>query len=164
MGLALITYDKLYAYEKIEKEDKKVEEFFIKKHKQRKIGLLEEYIGTIEIPKIKLKKGFYDLYSIHNNIEENITILKKEKDIIVLAAHSGNSHISYFKDLYKLDIDDTIYIYFNDKKYEYKVIKYYEESKDGDINIKDNSSNKKLILTTCKSAYKQIVYIAHSNS
>ena len=158
-----MSYNIIFSYKKIGENNKKIQRFFDTKQViniETKPVESNAYIGIIEIPKINLKKGFVNPYSVHNNISKNITILKpfmmpdEKNSTFVLAAHSGNSHVSYFKDIYKLDIDDVVYIYFNNKKYKYKIVKHYEEEKDGTITIKDNSNNKKLVLTTCKSFNK----------
>ena len=163
IGIILLSADKIYNYKQIKINNNRVDEYFIKENKIKK----DTYIGILEIPKIRLKRGFYDFNSIHNNINENITILKPvmypndKNSIFILAAHSGNSYISYFKDLYKLDINDDVYIYYKNKLYKYKIANYYEENKNGKITIKDNSKKSKLILTTCKNKNKQLIYIGH---
>ena len=168
-GFLLLGYDKVNSFKILKINDKKVEDFFYTKNINisKKNTTNGNYIGVLEIPKIRLKKGFVDPFSIHNNIGENITILKpymmpnERNSTFLLAAHSGNSNISFFKDLYKLSIGDTIYIYYGNKKYIYEVVKYYEEDKKGTITINDNNNIKKLVLTTCKSFNKQLIYIAH---
>ena len=120
----------------------------------------EKPIATIHIDKINLTKDIYDINSTHNNVEENVTILNDDKDLIVLAAHSGPGSIAYFDDLDKLIIDDKINLTYNNKKINYKVTKIEEQPKDGTIEI--NKTNKqRLILTTCskKDKSKQLVII-----
>ena len=120
----------------------------------------EKPIATIHIDKINLTKDIYDINSTHNNVEENVTILNDDKDLIVLAAHSGPGSIAYFDDLDKLIIDDKINLIYNNKKINYKVTKIEEQPKDGTIEI--NKTNKqRLILTTCskKDKSKQLVII-----
>ena len=68
----------------------------------------EKPIATLHIDKINLTKDIYDINSTHNNVEENVTILNDDKDLIVLAAHSGPGSIAYFDDLDKLVIDDKV--------------------------------------------------------
>ena len=145
----------------------KVNEYFQVNTKNKRKTISTDYIGIIEIPKIRLKKGFVNPFSIHNNIDENITILRpvmmpdEKNSTFLLAAHSGNSNISFFKNLSKLSISDHIYTYYKDRKYIYKIVKYYSENKNGTIVIKDNTNVRKIILTTCKSFNKQLVYIGH---
>ena len=75
---------------------------------------VSEYLMVLEIPKLNLKYGVYDIYDERNNINLNVTILKesilpdKENSLILLAAHSGNSLVSYFKNLYNLKYNDDI--------------------------------------------------------
>ena len=40
---------------------------------------------------------------------------------LILAGHNGSAYISFFKNLYKLDINDSVYVYFDGIKYEYKI-------------------------------------------
>lgn len=114
----------------------------------------EEIIGNLIIDKINLDMPLYNIESKNNNIEENITILKesilppKEKSIVFLAAHSGTSKISYFDDLDKLEINDTIFLTINNTENVYQIKNIYKQKKNGYIHI--NKENKdQLILTTC---------------
>ncbi len=113
-----------------------------------------EYLGILEIPKLNLKRGFYDVDNKKNNVNENVTILKNStlpdvnNNILVLAAHSGNGIKSYFNKIDELDIDDIIYIYYKNIKYTYNVSTINVIDKNGLLNI--NYINKsQLILTTC---------------
>ena len=75
-----------------------------------------KYLGVLEIPKIGLKRGFYNIGSKYNNINYNVTVVDGTDmpDIVngnfILMAHSGDSYISYFAYLYKLTIGDMAYI------------------------------------------------------
>ena len=79
--------------------------------------------------------------------------MPNEKGNVILASHSGNSKIAFFKNLYKLKIQDKVYIYYNGLKYEYKIYNKYEEIKDGDIDILE-SRESMLTLTTCNQSHK----------
>lgn len=114
----------------------------------------EEIIGNLIIDKINLDMPLYNIESKNNNIEENVTILNEsilppnEKSIIFLAAHSGTSKISYFNDLDKLKINDTILLTINNIKNTYQITNIYKQKKNGYIKV--NKENKdQLILTTC---------------
>lgn len=127
------------------------------------------YIGILEIPKINLKKGFVDPNSIHNNVDENITIINTstfpnvEKGNFILAAHSGTGYISYFKNLYQLTINDYAYIYYQNIKYTYKIVNIYKEPKIGKIPIYRDFNETTLTLITCtkNDESTQTVYIAN---
>ena len=75
-----------------------------------------KYLGVLEIPKIWLKRGFYNIDSRYNNIQYNVTMVKGSTlpDVpngnLILMAHSGDSYISYFAYLYKLSIGDDCYV------------------------------------------------------
>lgn len=123
------------------------------------------YIAVLEIPKIKLKKGLYSYESSFNNVDQNITILEpfsvpsKDNSIFVLASHSGNSKVSYFKNLNKLSNGDSVIIYYNEIKYYYKIIDFYSEKKNGYISMPSFKNGKYIILTTCKDSLYQLIYI-----
>lgn len=127
----------------------------------------EYYIGKIEIPKINLSRGFYDKNSSLNDVRWNVKVLKEssypnvDKGNLILAAHSGNYSNSYFSNLYKLEMEDVVYIYYQNMKYTYKIVNIYNEKKDGDVEIKRNSNKRTLTLITCTKddEYHQTIYI-----
>ena len=130
----------------------------------------EEYLGILEIKKIKLKKGFYKLNSNLNNVDKNITIVSSSdmpnvnKGNLILASHSGNSSVSYFRYLDKLDMEDIASIYYLGKKYDYKLINYYDFDKNGSVQIIKNNDINTLTLITCKkNTDKQTVFIFELN-
>lgn len=123
------------------------------------------YIAVLEIPKINLKKGLYNYNSIYNDVDKNIEILdnskmpNKENSILILASHSGNSSVSYFKNLDKLLNEDSVIVYYNNVKYYYRIIDFYLEKKNGYISMPYFNDGKYIILTTCKDSLNQLVYI-----
>ena len=125
------------------------------------------YIGTIRIPSIKLEQGFVDKDFKYNNVNKNIyvhptsTYPDVKNGNLILAAHSGTSSISYFKNLYKLNLEDDIYITYNGKEYHYKIRKIYKDKKDGTVSIKRNKDITTLTLITCTKNDKttQTIYI-----
>lgn len=125
-----------------------------------------EYIAVLRIPKINLKRGLVDRNSKYNDIKYNIMIHKKsdiptkEGGNVILLAHSGNSNISYFKNLYKLNLNDIIYLDYNNKTYKYKLINIYDIEKNGKAPIRKNTSKSSITLITCRvNTNKQIVLI-----
>ena len=125
------------------------------------------YIAILEIPKIKLKQGFLDINSKYNNVDYNITVIQTstmpdvENGNLILASHSGNSYISYFRNLYKLEIGDQASIYYNNIKYTYNIVNIYNVEKNGQVAIYRNSNKTCLTLITCtkNSETEQTVYI-----
>ncbi len=113
------------------------------------------YIGYLSIPSIDLKRGFTTIDSKYNNVNKNIQILDasdypdKELGNVIFASHSGNSSVSYFKNLYKLQYDDIAYIDYNGVKYTYKVVDIYQVNKTGKVEIRRNKSVSTLTLITC---------------
>ena len=128
-----------------------------------------DYIGTLEIPKINLTKGFVDMNSKHNNVDYNMQIIKPsnypdvENGNLIIASHSGSSSISYFKHLYKLNVGDMAYIYYNNVKYTYQIVNIYKEPKTGYLNIYRDLNQTTLTLVTCtkNDDTTQTVYICN---
>ncbi len=139
-------------------EEKKVKKVSVNK---------KEYIGYLEISKINLKQGLVSKNSYYNDVNRNIQIIKssnypdEENGNVILAAHSGTSSISYFKNLYKLEINDEAKIYYKDKVYTYRVNNIYNVPKTGTVNIRRDIYKKTLTLITCTKGSKteQTVYV-----
>lgn len=124
-----------------------------------------QYLMILDIPKINLNKGIYDLFSSENDISKNIEILNcsnLDKNTIVLASHSGTAANAYFNNLVNLSINDEIYIYYNHKKYIYIISDIYYIDKTGYLEIENNLENK-LILITCSLIYKNQQIIIKSS-
>ena len=124
--------------------------------KEEELGeVTNEYIGYLTIPKINLKKGFLDMRSKLNNIEQNITVIEgssypdKEKGNLIIAAHSGSGWKAFFNDLYKLSTGDKAEISYKGKKYTYKIVNIYKQQKTGTIAIYRNYDKTTLTLITC---------------
>ena len=119
-----------------------------------------EIIGTLTIDKLNLSKDIYDINSSHNNVDENVTILNDDINLIVLAAHSGPGYIAFFNDLDKLELNDIVNLTYNNNNLVYKVTNIEEQAKDGNIEI-NKTDKQRLILTTCskKDKGKQLVVI-----
>lgn len=126
------------------------------------------FIGTLEIPKISLKKGFLDINAKDNYVDKNIQVLASsnypdvDKGNFMIAGHSGNSHVGYFNNLYKLVIGDIAYVYYNNVKYTYQIVNIYTQPKTGVIGIYRDKNKTTLTLITCTNNDKttQTVYIA----
>ena len=130
------------------------------------------YIGSIEIPKINLNKGFTELGSPYNTVNKNVEVVKNSSypDVkngnFILAAHSGNSYLAYFRNLYQLNLGDYAYVNYKNHKYTYKIVNIYEQEKTGKIAIYRNLNKNTLTLVTCTkdSRTKQTIYILELES
>lgn len=175
----------IFNYYKQEKqnniEQEKIEEFFeieeqedvkeeIKDDEETSSEVVQEdsYIGILEIPKINLKKGLVDKNSPSNNVNKNIYILKETtlpderiNSHIILASHSGNSYISYFKNLKKLDMKDKVYFYYKNVKYTYEISNKYEIDKTGTTELKITNKSDITLITCISGTNKQVVYVAN---
>lgn len=121
------------------------------------------YSMLLEIPSINLTKGLYHINSYYNSVSYNVEINSsssmpnEENSTLILASHSGNSSVSYFKNLNQLVIDDLVYIYYENIKYTYEIVEMYEIEKLGYMYI-ENTSIDQIYLVTCKTGTdKQIV-------
>lgn len=131
-----------------------------------------KYIGVLEIPKINIKRGFLNIKDKGNNVNKNLQVINGsdmpnvKNGNLIIAAHSGNSYISYFKNLHKLSNDDVAYVYFNNIKYTYKVVGKYDAEKNGKVTIHRDNKKNTLTLITCSQTdkTKQIVYILELES
>ena len=169
----------LLKYEENEKEEKisidnndeiisDIDTDIVEEKKVKKVSVnKKEYIGYLEISKINLKQGLVSKNSYYNDVNRNIQIIKssnypdEENGNVILAAHSGTSSISYFKNLYKLEINDEAKIYYKDKVYTYRVNNIYNVPKTGTVNIRRDIYKKTLTLITCTKGSKteQTVYV-----
>ncbi len=128
----------------------------------------DKYLGILEIPKIGLKKGFYNVDSRYNSIQYNVTVIQGSTfpDVaggnLMLMAHSGTAYISYFRYLYKLQVGDMAYVTYGGNKYQYKIVNIYNVDKTGSVTVERNFDITTLTLITCtyKDDTKQTVYIA----
>ena len=127
-----------------------------------------KYFGVLEIPKIGLKRGFYNTTSRYNNIEYNVTMVGGSSlpDVsqgnLILMAHSGDSYISYFAYLYKLNVGDDCFVTYNGNVYHYQIVNIYDVPKIGVVTIKRDKTKNSLTMITCTkdNDYLQTVYIA----
>lgn len=138
----------------------------------KKEEIIETYVGILEIPKIDFSKGFYKKESSLNNVKFNIKILPQsdypdvDKGNVIIIGHSGNYNNSYFKNLYKLELNDTAMIKYNNKIYTYKIVNIYTEAKDGVVTVYRDERKSCLTLITCTKDDKttQTIYILELES
>lgn len=118
-------------------------------------GNVYNYIAVLEIPKISFKRGI----NKDSTVDSNISILNYDSLIngnIIIAGHSGNCDVCYFNDLDKLDINDTIYFYYDNIKFVYSIVNI-EVKKKNTFDI-DQGLNK-ITLITCKKDTKDLQII-----
>ena len=151
---------------KVEFDSTRVENNSTQTETKKEESNLYEYIAILRIPKINLKRGLVDKNSKYNDIKYNIMIHKssdspsEEGGNLILLAHSGNSNISFFKNLYKMKLDDIIYLDYNNNTYKYKLINIYDIEKNGKAPIRKNTTKSSITLITCRNnTNKQIVLI-----
>ena len=179
IGLSILVYNRYSRINEIKVEEEKIEEFFNELEEEPINDIVDNnviqeetpivdntnYIAILEIPKIDLKKGLVDKYSYLNNVDRNIYTSKETiypndevNSHIILASHSGNSSVSYFRYLNRLDINDSVYIYYNGMKYTYKIIDKYELEKNGKLQL-GLSDKSDITLISCVGYKNQVVII-----
>lgn len=159
--LSLLLYFNSFTIEKnIEKKAKQQEEIIL----TEKIVQERDYFAILEIPKIAVKKELYKTNDERNDVNHNVYVHPLSKfpnnnhGNFILAAHSGNGKNAYFKDLYKLEINDEVKIYYQNKVYTYQIEEIEYQRKTGELYIKESN----LILITCTKNNKktQTIYYA----
>lgn len=181
IGVSLISYD-YFSNKNIEIEEQEaIEEFYTIQEELKEENTSEEpqkveevkkqnktnYIAILKIPKIDLERGLVDPNSYLNDVKYNIEIVEgssmpnKKNSNLIIASHSGTARISYFRNLNKLAINDTVLLIYQNKTYKYKVVNKYEIEKTGTAKIIRDSDKTTITLITCKyKTNKQIVVIA----
>ena len=127
-----------------------------------------KYFGVLEIPKIWLKRGFYNVGSRYNDIQYNVTMVdgsimpSEGYGNLILMAHSGDSWISFFAYLYRLEIGDECYITHNGVQYHYRIVNIYNVNKTGMMVLNYNPGVMTLTLVTCTKDNDslQTIYVA----
>lgn len=113
------------------------------------------YVGRLEIPKISFIRGFADINAKENNVDQNIAIMPTSKypDVtkgnFIIAGHTGNAWNCFFRNLYKLELGDIANVYYNGKKYTYKMVNKYNQKKTGTARIYRDLDATTMTLITC---------------
>lgn len=122
-------------------------------------NLISNIFCSIEIPKLKI------IYPVFNEISEELLNLSpckfsgpnlNENGNISIAGHNLENH-TFFSDLYKIEINDTIYLHSNlGETFEYYVYRTYETISEDLTPIATNFIEKKeLTLVTCNNTNKK---------
>lgn len=153
---------------KIKEDNLKLKNFFNVEKVDVDKDYADSYISVLEIPKINLKRGLYEIKNPLNDVNKNIEINPKsnmpniEKGNFILEAHSGLSLTSYFNNLEKLTKGDVINVYYGNVIYKYLIDSFYDIDKTGKALIKRDYNKTTVTLITCKkNENKQIVYIGY---
>ena len=110
------------------------------------------------INKIGLKKCMNG-----SSVDQDVVVLY-DGNTIVIAGHSGTGKTAYFKNLYKLEMGDSVILYHNGKRNEYIVSHVSDKEKEEKLAFSDVSDQ--LILITCsyQDKTKQLVYFLYKNA
>lgn len=127
-----------------------------------------KYLGVLEIPRVHLKRGFYNIDNKYNDIKYNVMFLPGsdlpdvQNGNLILVAHSGTGYNSYFRYLYRLNIGDTASVTYNGNVYNYRIVNIYNVDKVGWVDVIRNESKTCLTLITCTKDddNHQTIYVA----
>ena len=127
-----------------------------------------KYLGVLEIPRVHLKRGFYNTDNKYNDIKYNVMFLPGsdlpdvQNGNLILVAHSGTGYNSYFRYLYRLNIGDTASVTYNGNVYNYRIVNIYNVDKVGWVDVIRNESKTCLTLITCTKDddNHQTIYVA----
>lgn len=120
---------------------------------------IKEYYAVLKISNLDINNVIYKIGSKENMVDKNIFLAYEDKNIIVLAAHSGNSPISYFKNLSNLNKGDNIQLLMDNKIRTYKL--FFKKEVKKNLRLKINKYNYPiLVLITCskEDKTKQEIY------
>ena len=123
---------------------------------------MEEPFIILTIPSIKLSHSIYNMNSLLNNVDRNISILEStnlEKNIFYIASHSGGGDASYFDDIAHLEKGDMIYITKKDNTLIFVTEEIFYIQKRGTLEAMYSGYGNTLFLITCSLKYldKQII-------
>lgn len=112
------------------------------------------YTAVLEIPTIGLKRGVVDSTKNFNSINYAISVDKNSHypdsmGNFILYSHSGSASISYFRKLNNVEIDDSVYVYYQGKKYQYIIYEKYDIEKTGKAKIISSNNDRYITLITC---------------
>lgn len=168
-GSFLLCFNYVYDREKEIKENNKIAYSLAKETGYLEKKDVDTYNMILSIPYIDLKKGLYKKGDSRNNVDDNVTIHDKsdypnqENSNVILMAHSGNGANAFFNDLFKLNSDSLVELYYRKVKYVYKIDNYYTIEKNGYASIRRDINRKAITLITCsqKDKTKQLIYIGY---
>ena len=123
-----------------------------------------DYYFGISIPKINLEQKVYQFGDEKNDVNKGIYLVKdyefnNSSGSLILASHSGNSSISYFRNLDKLENNDIVKIIYNYKTYYFQIFQIYKINKTGSFSYEDK--NDLIYLITCdkNNRKKQVIFM-----
>ena len=161
--------EQFFEQEKVNETKEEIEETIVEEKKEETVvSDSYDYVGVLEIPSIKFKRGFLNTNDKNNNLNKNIEVLQNsdmpdvENGLMAIAGHSGTGRIAFFQNLNKVKEKQQIYIYYKNIKYIYEVVDNYEVEKNGVISIPKDKSSSVLVLTTCspEDDGKQVIVIS----
>lgn len=123
--------------------------------------LEKDILLNLIIPSINLKRNVYTRNSVFNDVDQNVELLDGtiiDKNLFFLAAHSGNSEVSFFKDIDRLEKGDFVYLLIDGKELGYVVEKLFYIEKSGLMWYVEGNYNLLYLITCSENDFsKQLV-------
>ena len=177
-SIFLLIYKYYGLYENQKQEEKSIEIFFQEipqieqeiteeqvEEESKKESVIN-YIAVLEIPKISLKRGLVDKNSKYNDVDINIYTLKESifpneqtNSHVILASHSGSGYHAYFRKLNNLEMEDKVYLYYENIKYIYEITDRYEVEKTGTVSLRQTTGSDITLITCISGTNKQVVFV-----
>ena len=127
----------------------------------------QEYFAILQIDKIELKAELFPQNSQENQVDKNIFIHSSSTfpgdttSNLILASHSGNGKNAYFQNLYKLNVNDEVMLYYNNTLWIYEIKEIEYQDKTGKLYIKEDYKEMITLITCTKNdSTKQTIYYA----
>lgn len=162
MGVVVILLGVFFPIYSLSK--KKIDEYKYLEVVEEKIEN-NDYFAILEIDQINLKRELFPIDTKENNVNENVlvhnmsTFPDSDTSNIILAAHSGNGKNAFFKDLYFLELNDLISIYYQGTKWIYEVVDIEYQNKTGVLYLKEDFLHMITLITCTKgSSNTQTIY------
>ena len=116
--------------------------------------VFDKFKSAINDSKSYLLNGSLEIYNDQDSFNYAISVdnssqYPNEKGNFILYAHSGNSSIAYFKNLYNVQMNDDVFVYYNGVKYHYIIYEKYNIKKTGKASIIKSKEEKYITLITC---------------
>lgn len=155
--LLLLAYPSFFKIKELKKEEEIVS----------KISTDASYYAILEIPQINLKEEIYPINNPNNNLNKNLLLHEKSRmpenntSNVIIAGHSGTSSIAYFKNLYKLKLNDLAKLYYKGVIYTYEIKAITKEKKIGILHLKEPYTHLLTLITCTKNDNtRQTIYYA----
>lgn len=148
------------------RENKKEEVIQVQKLEQNIAK--EDYLAILDIPKLEFRREIFDVLDKRNNLNDNVMVIDKsvlpsedKPSNVIIAGHSGNGKSAFFRELYKLQVNDEVKLYYQNIIYTYIITEIEYQDKNGSLFLKSDFDDMLTLITCTKgNAKTQTIYYA----